>query len=79
MNVNKLNTTLDCIGYSGNTLSNEQWIILQNSLTVLQTENHFKNIYFWGVIFGQEADYYIAYGYKKDALFGRKYFYRYLP
>ncbi|KAL0267402.1 UNVERIFIED_CONTAM: hypothetical protein PYX00_009682 [Menopon gallinae] len=75
MNVNKLQSALDCIGYSGNTLSNEQWIVLHNALTVLQTENHFKNVYLWGIIQGQEADYYVAYGYEQDALFGQKYYY----
>lgn len=76
MNVNKLHSALDCIGYSGNTLSNEQWIVLHNALTVLQAENHFKHIYLWGIIQGQEADYYVAYGYEQDALYGQKYYYR---
>ncbi|KAK6636046.1 hypothetical protein RUM43_009698 [Polyplax serrata] len=75
MNVDKLSTSLSCIGYMGVTLSQEQWIVLENSLTILQADNHFKNVYLWGVILGQEADYYIAYGYEKDALFGRKFFY----
>lgn len=76
MNVDKLNTALDCLGYMGNTLSTEEWVVLGNSLTILQADNHFKNVYLWGLILGQEADYYIAYGYEKDALFGRKFFYR---
>lgn len=74
--MNRLHSALDCVGYSGNTLSNEQWIVLHNSLILLQTENHFRNIFLWGVILGQEADYFVAYGYQKDALCGRKFFYR---
>ena len=78
MDPNKLHTTSDTLGFLGFTFSTEQWNILANSLTILQSDNHFKNIYFWGIIYGQEADYLITYGYEKDALFGRKFFYRYL-
>lgn len=76
MDIEKLHGILDTLGCTGNTLSTEQWVTLNNSLTILQADNHFKDIYFWGIIQGQEADYFIAYGYERDALFQRKFFYR---
>ncbi|XP_071453740.1 radial spoke head protein 9 homolog [Hetaerina americana] len=42
--------------------------MLKCSLVILQNENHFRNVYFWGKIYGTDHNYYISYGYQKDAL-----------
>ncbi|XP_028137996.1 radial spoke head protein 9 homolog [Diabrotica virgifera virgifera] len=75
MNLNYILNTLDSSGYFGHVISTEESIILQSSLLILQNENHFKEIYFWGKILGAEKDYYIAYGYQKDILHGRVFYY----
>lgn len=75
MNLDKILNTLDISGHYGHILSTEEGLILYNSLLLLQNENHFRKIYFWGRISGVEKDYYIAYGYTKDALLGRVFYY----
>lgn len=73
-----LNSILDClhhVGHSGHVVSTEEQIVLHNSLLILQNENHFRNVFFWGKILGAERDYFVAYGYVKDALHGRVYYY----
>ncbi|XP_067009513.2 radial spoke head protein 9 homolog [Anabrus simplex] len=67
--------SLDKIGYSGKTLSNEKRVLLQNSLLILQNDNHFQHVYFWGHIYGIKTDYFVAYGYEKDILKGRVFYY----
>lgn len=67
--------TLDITGQAGRTLTTEESIVLYNSLLILQNENHFTKVYFWGKIFGTVKDYYIAYGYVKDALSDRSFYY----
>lgn len=61
--------------YCGIKLSPEQKILIENSLIVLQNENRFADMYFWGRINGIENDYYIAFGYTRDCLRDRKYFF----
>ncbi|XP_069704381.1 radial spoke head protein 9 homolog [Periplaneta americana] len=75
MNINSLHSSLNYIAYCGNTLTNEQCVILQNSLIILQNENNFANVFLWGRIFGLDNDYFIAFGYEKDALKGRIFYY----
>lgn len=75
MNINDILQSLDTSGHFGHVLSTEESIILHNSLLILQNENHFKTVFFWGKIYGAEKDYYIAYGYHKDALYGKVYYY----
>lgn len=75
MNLDKILHTLETSGYHGQILSTEESLILYNSLLLLQNENHFRRIYFWGKISGVEKDYYVAYGYVKDALVGKVYYY----
>ena len=77
MNINNFHIDLNYLSYGGSTLSIEQQVIIQKSLTILKTENHFENIFLWGQIFGVNNDYFIAYGYEKDALKGRVFYYRY--
>ncbi|KAJ9594324.1 hypothetical protein L9F63_014241 [Diploptera punctata] len=75
MNINNFQIDLNYLSYSGKTLSIEQQLIVQKSLTILQNENHFQQIFLWGQIFGLDNDYFIAYGYEKDAVKGRVYYY----
>ncbi|CAG9858602.1 unnamed protein product [Phyllotreta striolata] len=75
MNLNDILHSLDCSGHFGHVVSTEEAIILYNSLLILQNENHFKEVFFWGKIFGSEKDYYIAYGYEKDILYGKVFYY----
>ncbi|KAJ8975326.1 hypothetical protein NQ317_008312 [Molorchus minor] len=75
MNLNFVLDTLHSSGHFGHVISTEESLVLHNSLLILQNENHFRNVFFWGKIFGAEKDYYIAYGYTRDALHGRIYYY----
>lgn len=75
MDVDKLFEYFGLFNSSGFTFNIEQLSLLHNSLCLLQNENHFEKIYFWGRIFGSEGDYYIAYGFKEDVLRDKKYFY----
>lgn len=75
MEIESLLNSLDTSGHFGHILSVEESQVLYNSLLILQNENHFRKIYFWGKILGCEKDYYIAFGYTKDALHGRIYYY----
>lgn len=72
----KLLETLDVLGCAGICISTENSQLLQNSLLILQTENHFRKCYYWGRINGLQNDYHIAYGYEKDCMNGRVYHYR---
>ncbi|XP_058985636.1 radial spoke head protein 9 homolog [Musca domestica] len=75
MNIDYFQEALDCLMYFGTKLSQEQKLLIENSLITLQTENRFAGIYFWGRINGIEKDYYIAFGYLSDCLKDRNYFY----
>lgn len=75
MEAEGLHLTIDNVGTSGIILSPEQKAALQTSLVILQSENKFKKVYFWGRIFGIKDDYYIAQGCDKDEMIGRRTFY----
>lgn len=75
MDLDSVLSSLETSGTFGHVITTEESMILHNSLLMLQNENHFRKIYFWGRIFGVEKDYYISYGYVKDALMGRVYYY----
>lgn len=75
MNIKNILHSLDTSGHYGHVVSTEESIILYNSLLILQNENHFKNVFFWGKIYGTEKDYYLAYGYEKDILYGKVFYY----
>lgn len=75
MNLNSILNSLDSIGHFGQVISIEESIVLHNSLLILQNENHFRQVFFWGKIYGSEKDYYVAYGYTRDALFGNIFYY----
>ncbi|XP_037811178.1 radial spoke head protein 9 homolog [Lucilia sericata] len=75
MNIEYFQEGLDSLMYCGIKLSPEQKILIENSLIVLQNENRYAGIYFWGRINGIAKDYYIAFGYTRDCLRDRKYFF----
>lgn len=75
MNVHKLWEYKEYINVNGVMLTSELISILQNSLTLLQVENHFTHIQYWGQIYAVDVDYHIAVGITTDALADRKYFY----
>ncbi|KAJ3657278.1 hypothetical protein Zmor_009315 [Zophobas morio] len=73
-----LDEVLDTIHLSeqwGHVITTEEGLILHNSLLILQNENHFRRIFFWGRIRGTDNDYYIAFGYRTDALLDRTFYY----
>lgn len=73
-----LHLNVDYVGSSGVILSPEQKAALQTSLVILQNENKFKRVYFWGKIIGVKDDYFLAQGVCKDEFAGRKTFYRFV-
>lgn len=75
MDVHKLWDYREYVNVNGAMLTSENITLLQNSLTLLQNDNHFKHIHYWGQIFGINTDYHIAVGINEDLLKERKYFY----
>lgn len=75
MNIDSLLNSLDVSEQFGLTIATEEGIILYNSLLLLKNENHFRKIYLWGKILGIEKDYYVAFGYRTDALIGKIFYY----
>lgn len=76
MNIEFFREGLELASYGGGLLLNaEQQALIENSLIILQSENKFQYIFFWGCINGLENDYYIALGYLKDCLRGRRFFF----
>ncbi|EFA02731.1 radial spoke head protein 9 homolog [Tribolium castaneum] len=75
MNLNEVLDSLHVSEQSGHVISTEEGIILHNSLLILQNENHFRKIFFWGRICGTDNDYYVVYGYRSDALHDRIFYY----
>ncbi|XP_022116702.1 radial spoke head protein 9 homolog [Pieris rapae] len=75
MDIHKLWEYKEYVNVNGFMLSNELISLLQNSLTLLQVENHFSHVQYWGQIYAVDGDYHIAVGITRDALAERKYFY----
>jgi len=50
------------VASAGFMLNCQEITALQASLTILRSNEKYDNIYLWGKVFGQKADYYIAYG-----------------
>ncbi|KAI8785253.1 radial spoke head protein 9 [Biomphalaria glabrata] len=70
-----LHIYIDYLGSSGIILSSEEKAALQTSLIILQNENKFYRVYFWGKILGVKDNYFIAQGVYKDEFAGRRTFY----
>ncbi|XP_059055560.1 radial spoke head protein 9 homolog [Achroia grisella] len=75
MNVHKLWEYKEYVNVNGVMLTSELISLLQNSLTLLQVENHFTHIQYWGQLYAADVDYHIAVGITNDAISDRKYFY----
>ncbi|CAG9785877.1 unnamed protein product [Diatraea saccharalis] len=75
MNVHKLWEYREYVNINGMMLTSELISLLQNSLTLLQIENHFTHVQYWGQLYAIDADYHIACGITGDAIADRKYFY----
>ncbi|BFZ12500.1 hypothetical protein BsWGS_15539 [Bradybaena similaris] len=70
-----LHLNIDYVGSTGIVLSPEQKAAVQTSLTILQHENKFNRVYFWGKISGVKNDYFVSQGVYRDEFAGRKTFY----
>lgn len=66
MDASELMTNINFFGSSGILLSPEQKAALQSSLVILQYENKFEKLYFWGIIKGTRSSYLIALGVGRD-------------
>lgn len=75
MNVHKLWEYREYVNVNGMMLTGELISLLQNSLTLLQVENHFTHIQYWGQVYAVDSDYHIAVGITNDAMADRKYYY----
>uniref|UniRef100_A0A1B6FI50 Radial spoke head protein 9 homolog n=1 Tax=Cuerna arida TaxID=1464854 RepID=A0A1B6FI50_9HEMI len=75
MDLKTLYSTVHWLEFSSFTFNSEYYTLMTNSLLILQNENHFKKVFFWGILQCTEIDYYIVFGYKTDAISDRKYFY----
>lgn len=76
MDSQDLHLSIDYVGSSGVILSPEQKAALQTSLCILQNNQKFSKVNFWGKILGIKDDYYIAQGIGKDELGEKKTLYR---
>ena len=75
MNIDTFQENLELMSNSGYKLTHEQAALIENSLIILQSENKFRDIFFWGRIDGVDADYYLAFGCTKDLIKDRRFFY----
>lgn len=76
MNVKNFNENVELMSYSGFKLTQMESALIENSLIILQSANKFQDIFFFGKIdtVGKES-YYIAFGYRRDILKDKKFFY----
>jgi len=72
MEAETLHLNIDYVSSSGVVLSVEQKAALQSSLVILQNQQKFKHVQFWGKIVGIRADYFIVEGVGKDELKDRR-------
>lgn len=75
MDVKLLYNLIDVLKVAGCSINEDFVPVLYNSLIQLQSENHFDSVYLWGRIVTLSNDYYIAYGYHKDPIKNRIFFY----
>lgn len=73
--MSKFKNLLNLMSYTGYCLSPEEGLLIENSLLLLQNDQKFEKIFFWGKILTTSQDYYIAFGYRKDCLRHRRFFY----
>jgi len=58
---------LKAVASGGNVLNISELTGVQAGLTVLKAKDNYKSIYLWGKIYGENADYYLAYGLKDSS------------
>uniref|UniRef100_A0A336K7A2 Radial spoke head protein 9 homolog n=1 Tax=Culicoides sonorensis TaxID=179676 RepID=A0A336K7A2_CULSO len=76
MDVAKFKYLSNLMSYTGFCLNPKEILLIENSLIILKHEQKFEKIFFWGKILTTTShDYYIAFGYKKDCLRDRRFFY----
>eukprot|EP00049_Salpingoeca_infusionum_P005722 m.96175 g.96175 ORF g.96175 m.96175 type:complete len:293 (+) comp13065_c0_seq1:387-1265(+) len=75
MDLNQIEMTLGFLGPSGVVLSAERRVGIMTSLTLLQNDERFESVEYWGRIVGTNSDYYIAQGRPKGDPFKTKSFY----
>lgn len=77
MNVKQLQEGLELMNHSGFKLTDLESSLIENSLTILQSSNKFQDIFFLGRIdtVSDLNRYFLAFGYAKDILRDRKFFY----
>lgn len=76
MNVANFPENLQLMQQTGFTLTDLESALIENSLTILQSDNKFNEIFFFGRIeTSGPGFYYIAFGYGCDILKERKFFY----
>lgn len=76
MELSDLESGLKSVASSGNVLNCQEMTCLQAASHLLKCREKYLEISFWGKIFGQTSDYYIAYGMKdSDFEFPSKSFY----
>lgn len=71
-----LESGLKSVASGGQVLSCQEIAGLQAGLALLKSKEQYHRIYFWGKVFGQTADYYVAYGLRDgDFEFPTKHFF----
>lgn len=75
MDIKFLHNSIDALKIAGSSINEDIVPVLYSSLIQLQSENHFDAIYLWGHIETLSDDYYIAYGYQKDPIKNKIFFY----
>ncbi|CAE8620592.1 unnamed protein product [Polarella glacialis] len=71
-----LETGLKYCAAGGQVLNCQEIAGLSGGLALLKSKEQFQRIYFWGKVFGQTADYYVAYGLRNgDFEFPTKHFF----
>lgn len=75
MNIEHFQENLELMSHSGFRLTDMEAALIENSLIILQSENKFRDIFFFGRIDTTNSYYYIAFGYQQDILKDQKYFY----
>lgn len=56
-----LEPSLKAVASAGNVVNVQELSCLQKTLTELKSQEKYPSIYFWGKLYGEMADYYIAY------------------
>lgn len=76
MNVQQFQEGVELMSHAGFKLTEMESALIEYSLIILQSEQKFRDVFFVGRIDTCGTDrYYIAFGYRKDILKGRKFFY----